>query len=217
MSGENPEVDADLAKSWLQELGMECCATHRSWNQLSTSLDEEILFHKALDCKYVAVPGIGQEFGVVPDSYQKFLAEAEPIARNLEKHGMMFGFHNHAHEFACNPETGRPCIELLSRGPCTWLQMEVDTYWVAEAGVCPADFLAECNGRIYAIHVKDREIIPGEGAVMAPVGSGNLNWESILEVCRSGDCEWLIVEQDTCRTDPFACLRSSFQFLSRFV
>lgn len=213
MGGPSPLVNASTAKTWLDELGLQCCATHRSWNLLAGDLESEIAFHRELDCSYVAVPGIGSEFGVDAASYKNFLRQAEPIAAELLKHGIKFGYHNHAHEFARNPETGRPCIEILTEPQYGWLEMEVDTYWVADAGVCPANFLERCRGRIFAVHLKDREVIAGEGAVMAPVGFGNLNWDTILEACRSGGTGWLIVEQDTCRTDPFECLQASYQFL----
>jgi sugar phosphate isomerase/epimerase len=67
------------------------------------------------------------------------------------------------------------------------------------------------------VHVKDKEVIPGEGPVMAPVGEGNLNWPRILDVCEKGGIEWYVVEQDTCRRDPFDCLRSSYEYLSTLL
>lgn len=217
MSGPEPTVDASTAKEWLDEFGLLCCATHRGWERFQNHLEEEVDFHRTLACNYAAVPGIGQEFGVNASAYTRFLEAAEPVAARLLKSDIQFGFHNHAHEFARNPDTGRPCIELLIEPEHSWLEMEVDTYWVAEAGVCPADFLRQCQARIYAIHVKDREIVPGEGPRMAAVGEGNLNWESILEACRTGKTEWLIVEQDICPRDPYSCLESSFNFLAQLV
>ena len=92
--------------------------------------------------------------------------------------------------------------------------LEVDTYWVANAGVDPARLLDRCAGRIPVIHVKDMEVAPVDGPVMAPVGEGNLDWNSILSSAKAGGTEWLLVEQDTCRRDPFLCLRSSYEFLT---
>jgi sugar phosphate isomerase/epimerase len=217
MNGPSPTVNAQTAKEWLDEFGLACCATHRPWTSLLDDIGAEIKFHQTLDCKYLALGSIGNEFGQQAESYEQFLEASKPVALELAAHGIKFGYHNHAHEFARNQKTGQPCMAILTNPANDWLQMEIDTYWVAEAGVCPADLLADCIGRIWAVHLKDREIIPGAGPVMAPVGSGNLNWDSILRVCHSGGAEWLIVEQDVCRTDPFDCLASSFRFLSEVL
>lgn len=213
MDGPAPAVDVQTAAAWLNELGLACCATHRKWSLLANDLEAEIQFHRRLNCSYVAVPSINQEFGTDPTAYHQFLEKAHPVAARLAQHNIKLGYHNHSHEFARNPETEKPSIEILSSPENAWLQMEVDTYWVADAGVCTSEFLAQCANRIDCIHVKDRDVVPGEGPVMAPVGLGNLNWDSILNVCRSAGTQWLIVEQDTCRTDPFDCLQSSFTFL----
>jgi sugar phosphate isomerase/epimerase len=63
------------------------------------------------------------------------------------------------------------------------------------------------------IHVKDKEVVPGDGPVMAAVGEGNLDWAGILPACAQAGVEVYAVEQDICRRDPFDCLRSSYEFL----
>ncbi len=216
MNGDSPEVDAKAARRWLDEFGLSCCATHRPWPSLAASTEEEVEFHKELGCDYTAVGSISGDFGQEPDSYRRFLEAAKPVAEKLKKAGIRFGYHNHSHEFIRDESTGKPCMEILVQ-EADWLQMEVDTYWVAHAGVCPADFLQTCSGRLPVIHVKDMEVVPKDGPVMAPVGEGNLCWESILSACRSGGTEWLVVEQDTCRRDPFECLTSSYKFLADHV
>jgi sugar phosphate isomerase/epimerase len=211
MNGDNPSVTATQAKEMLDEFGLLCCATHRPWTNFKNQLPQEIEFHQTLGCQYTAVGSIQGDFGTAHDSYQRFLQEAEPIASSLEDAGIRFGYHNHSHEFARNPATKETCYELLIQAP--WLQLEVDTYWVAHAGLSPEALLNRVPGRIDAVHLKDMGVIPNEGPVMAPVGDGNLNWPDILQACHRGDTQWLIVEQDTCRKDPFACLDASYRYL----
>jgi sugar phosphate isomerase/epimerase len=211
MNGDRPAVDAAKAREMLDEFDLACCATHRPWASLAERLDEEIEFHRILGCGYTAVGSIGGDFGQEAESYRRFLKLAEPIASRLMEADVWFGYHNHSHEFARNPATGEPCFELLVEAP--WLQLEIDTYWLAHAGLCPGPMMSRLGGRIAAVHLKDMEVVGGEGPVMAPVGEGNLDWDEILEACRAGGTEWLIVEQDICRRDPFDCLDSSFRFL----
>jgi len=64
------------------------------------------------------------------------------------------------------------------------------------------------------IHVKDKAML-GSEPIMAPVGEGNLDWARLLPACVAAEAQWLTVEQDECRQDPFDCLRSSLEFLRR--
>jgi len=213
MNGDHPEVEAPEARDWLDANGLVCCATHRPWKRLVENLDEEIEFHQTLGCDYVAIGGIW-EYGQDGAAYRRFMADAKPVIEGLKAANIKFGYHNHSHEFIRDEATGRPCYFLLIEEGGPDLMMEIDTYWIQLAGADPAYFLNLCAGRVPVIHVKDCEVIPEKGAVMAPVGEGNLNWEAILSASRASGVEWLVVEQDEFRRDPFDCLNSSFDFLS---
>jgi sugar phosphate isomerase/epimerase len=215
MSGDSPEVDAHVARRWLDERDLVCCATHRSWKSLEQDTFFEIEFHQALGCTYTAVGSISGDFGVQPESYARFVVASAPVIDRLAHAGIQFGFHNHAVEFAPNRETGKRCYDLLIDEGGPGLQLEVDTYWVVHAGLDPAALLRSVPGRIAAVHLKDKAVDVGRGPVMAPVGEGNLDWDAILAACRDGGTRWLIVEQDDCYRDPFDCLASSFRFLSK--
>jgi sugar phosphate isomerase/epimerase len=215
MNGDVPLVDAARARELLDAHGLECCATHRPWARLAEATDEEIEFHRTLRCDYAAIGGLWD--GNDAATYRRFMDTARPVVTALKGAGIRFGYHNHSHEFARDPESGRPCYDILIDEGGPDLMMEVDTFWIAHAGADPAEYLRRCSSRIPVIHVKDCEVVPEVGPVMAPVGEGNLNWPAILAACREGGVEWLVVEQDECRRDPFDCLNSSFRFLSAEV
>jgi sugar phosphate isomerase/epimerase len=217
MNGDAPEVDAARAREMLDAHGLVCCATHRPMRRLIENLDAEIAFHRTLGCDYVAIGGIGGDYGETPEAYRRFLGDARPVIEGLRGAGMRFGFHNHAHEFIRNPETGRPCYDILIDEGGPDLKLEIDTYWVAHAGLDPVALLRRAAGRIEVIHAKDREVVPKDGPVMAPVGEGLLDWQAILAACREGGTEWVVVEQDVCRRDPFECLDASYRYLSERV
>jgi len=214
MNGEKPAVDAARAREMLDAQGLECCATHRPWTRLTQNLQEEIEFHLTLRCDYVAIGGIGGDYGEEPESYRRFLRDARPVIDGLKAAGISFGFHNHAHEFIRNPETGRPNYDILIEEGGSDLMLEIDTYWVQHGGVDPAGLLRRCAGRVPVIHVKDKEVVAKDGPVMAPVGEGNLDWDAILAAGEESGVEWYVVEQDVCRRDPFDCLNSSYEFLA---
>jgi sugar phosphate isomerase/epimerase len=215
MSGDRPEVDSRLARKMLDDNGLRCVATHRSWDALAERTDEEIDFHHALGCDFTAIGGIPQSYGARgAEGYAAFVRDAAPVVAKLKAAGIRWGHHNHAHEFErVGPGLPRTLFDILidEGGPDYCL--EVDVYWAWHAGVDPAALLARCAGRAPVIHLKDKEVVAGDGPVIAAVGEGNLPWDTILPACDDAGVEWYCVEQDTCRRDPFDCLRSSFEFL----
>lgn len=215
MDGESPEVSARQARELLDENGLECCATHRPLRNFIDNIEEEIEFHRTLRCDYTAIGGIWN--GHSSDVYRSFLSEAEPIIATLKGQGIRFGYHNHDHEFIRDGEKNLRGFDVLVDQGGQDLMMEIDTFWIAAAGASPVYWLERCSGRIPVIHVKDGEVVPDVGHTMAPVGEGNQDWNGILGASRRGGTEWLVVEQDVCRRDPFECLASSYDFLSQLV
>lgn len=212
MNGENPEVSAADARAMLDEFGLVCCATHRPWEALRDRTEEELEFHRTLGCSYTAIGGVFGDASKGPGAFPRWIEQARPTIEALQAGGVRFGYHNHAHEFVFDSSIGKPAYEAFV--DADWMQLEVDVYWVAHAGADPAALLSRVPGRIDMIHAKDREVVEDIGPVMAPVGEGLLNWDALLDACRTGGTEWLIVEQDECRRDPFDCLRSSYGFLT---
>ena len=219
MSGETPEVSPEQARRLLDDNGLKCIATHRSWEGLAQDTEREIDFHRALGCDFAAIgslPGAYQSQGEA--GYRAFVRDSAPTIARLQDAGIRFGYHNHAGEFEriAYGQNGSPRtffdIFVEEGGP--EFLLELDLYWVSHAGLNPERLVERCRGRIPVIHVKDKEMA-GSEPVMAPVGEGNLDWAHLLPACAAAGVEWYTVEQDTCRRDPFDCLRSSLEFLRR--
>ena len=213
MAGGTPAVSAQLARRMLDDNGLHCIATHRSWESLTGETEKEIAFHHTLGCDFAAIgslPPAYAESGAA--GYAAFARDAAPVIAHLKDAGIRFGYHNHAGEFERTGDT-RTRFDILIEEGGPNLCLELDLYWIAHAGANPQRLVERCAGRVPVIHVKDKEIVDGQ-PVMAPVGEGNLDWPSLLPACADAGVEWYAVEQDVCRRDPFDCLRSSFQFLS---
>ncbi len=218
MNGSEPQVSAAEARKILDDLGIACIATHRSWDDLVQNTQREIDFHLTLGCDFAAIGSLPSRYSSQGAAgYRQFVAEAAPVIEALTAAGIRFGYHNHAHEFEAFEEGGyRKALFDIFVQEAPDLLLEVDVYWVQHAGLDPAALFAHCSGRTPVIHLKDKEVVAGEGPVMAPVGEGNLDWSRILPACQAAGVEWYAVEQDTCRRDPLDCLRSSFEFLQKY-
>ena len=83
-------------------------------------------------------------------------------------------------------------------------------------------WIKKLKGRVPIIHFKDFGIVEGAAKIedvekcFAEVGEGNINWPPIVEACRETGIEYVIVEQDICKGNPFDSLRVSFGNLCKF-
>ena len=215
MAGDTPEVSAADAKQMLDDAGLACIATHRSWDDLRDRTAQEIAFHQTLGCDFTAIGSLPLAYqGLEPAvGYAAFVQDARPVIARLKAAGIRFGYHNHAFEFARAEGSAKTLFETFVEHGGPDFHLEIDVYWAAHAGLNPERLIEQCRGRVPVIHVKDKEMI-GHEAVMAPVGEGNLDWAHLLPACAVAGVEWYAVEQDDCRRDPFDCLRSSFEFLT---
>jgi len=216
MNGEKPEVSPKLARQMLDDNGLKCIATHRSWDALVNSTESEIDFHHVLGCDFVAIGGIfGERHAQGAEGYKSFVAEAKPVIAKLAADGLRFGYHNHSHEFERYGAERKTFFDILVTEGAPDLMIEMDVYWVEHAGFNPIRIIEQLHGRLPVIHIKDKEVAEG-GPVMAPIGEGNLDWPNLIPALNAAGTQWYAVEQDVCRRDPFDCLKSSFDFLSGF-
>ncbi|MBW3637828.1 MAG: sugar phosphate isomerase/epimerase [Armatimonadetes bacterium] len=218
MNGDNPEVSPAQARKMLDDNGLKCIATHRSWDDLANKTEQEIEFHRTLGCDFTAIggiPGPYKERGA--QGYADFVRDAAPVIEKLKAAGIRFGYHNHAFEFERTGfKDGLPQTlfdTFIEAGGPDFL-LELDLYWVGHAGINPERIVERSAGRMPVIHIKDKEMV-GNEAHMAPIGEGNLDWKNLLPACQKAGVEWIAIEQDTCRRDPFDCLKSSYDFLTQ--
>lgn len=215
MNGPNPETPVKTVKKMLDDHGLRCVATHRGWDALAGQTEAEIEFHRELDCDYTAIGGLPSSYnGQGAEGYRRFLADSEPVLQKLKDGGIRFGYHNHAHEFQRIGPGQRTLYDIFLEEGSPLFTLELDVYWAVHAGANPVRILQRAKGRAPVIHLKDKEVVPNEGPVMAAIGEGNLDWDAILPACQEAGVEWYAVEQDVCRRDPFDCLRSSYEFLT---
>jgi len=215
MNGDNPEVDAKTARKMLDDNGLKCIATHRGWTNFTDGLQEEIEFHKTLNCTFTAIGTVfkGYENSIL--GYRDFIKDAKPIIATLKSEGIMFGHHNHAKEFFKAEAHGKTLEDILIDEGGDDLKLELDLYWIEHAGANCVQILDRCHGRVPVIHIKDKEVIAGENNTrIAPIGEGLFDWDYIIAAGERAGVEWYCVEQDQCYRDEFDCMKSSFNFLN---
>ncbi len=207
-------IEAEVVKELADKHGLIICATHNSYDRFVNELETIIEEHLLWNCLYAGVgimPPSFREQG--KDGYIAFAQQFNQIGSRLLEHGIQFVYHNHRFEYErFAGQTGMDW--MLQYGDSEAFQFELDTYWAQAGGADPAVWIQKLDNRMKVVHLKDMEIIDNEISY-AEVGKGNMNWPGILQACRQIGMEWYVVEQDTCRGNPFESIAISYEYLLR--
>ena len=210
LSGIGPFSACEI-KPILDKYGLITVCTHRPQKNYLENLDGEIEFHKTLGCK---VCGIGSMpgFNAKMETIDSFVENYAPVCKKLKENDLIFAYHNHAFEF--EKIDGKYAFDIITeRMASDNFKYILDTYWLAYAGINPAEFIKERKGNIACVHLKDIKISENQPKY-AEVGKGNINWDEVIKACEEAQVEFALVEQDICDGDPFDSLKISYDFLS---
>lgn len=179
---------ADELRKMLDDNGLKCCGTHTGMGTLlGDNLAKTIEFNKTLGNRYLIVPGgIG---GKTKDAWVEAAKRFSEIAEKLKPHGMVTGYHNHAHEFKkFGPDHPETPWDAFFGAANQDVVMQLDIGNGMGGGCDPVATLKKFPGRALTIHVK------GFGGI---VGEDKAPWPEIFALCETiGKTEWYIVEQD---------------------
>ena len=119
--------------------------------------------------------------------------------------GITFAYHPHGYEFRPDAGGGTPFDVLVRATNPEFVSFELDVFWAVHAGQDPASLLAKYPARWSLMHVKDiRKGAPtgiytghAPGADDVPVGTGQVDWPSVLRQARAVGVEWYFIEDES--------------------
>lgn len=194
-------------KSYLEEFRLTPVGAHIGIDALKNNLEEIIEYNLQLGNKYIVCPWASFQ------GKEDYIAMAEALGEigiKLKEAGLQLCYHNHAHEL--QSFEGEYGLDILYRTvDSELLKAEIDTYWIAYAGLNPVEYVAKYSGRTPLLHIKDME--DSKDRDFAEIGTGTINIKAIAEQAEKNGTEWLIVEQDRCKREPLESVRISIKNL----
>ncbi|MBU3111133.1 sugar phosphate isomerase/epimerase family protein [Clostridium lacusfryxellense] len=178
-------------KELLDELGLKACGSHVSLDELEDNIDDVIKYSLEIGNQYIICPYATYN---TKEDFEKMAEKLNEFALKCSEKGIMFGYHNHGHEF--QKFDGEYGLDILyKRTNSILVKAEIDTYWVQYAGLNPVEYIKKYVGRCDLIHIKDMEIIDGEKR-STEVGNGIMDIKAIIVEAEKQGTKWLIVEQE---------------------
>lgn len=156
-----------------------------------------------LNCN-VLISSKTQDYFTSVERIKRTCDEFNENYKQLKKHGILFGVHNHWWEFEEINEV--PIFNYLINYLNPEIFFELDVYWAKVAG-CDICKVIQNNCQIKFLHIKDGSLIKTDS--MVAIGKGKIDYTKILKF----DMEWKIVELDSCSTNIFNAIEDSFNFI----
>lgn len=211
-----------------RELGLGITSAFIDWSSLvqpgATSpadLDRTLAIARELKLRYLVFGYIAKGQRETIAQMKGHAAAANAFGRRCRDAGVTLCYHHHAFEFA-PLDDGRTTGWDVLLGDCdpALVQLELDTFWLAIAGLDPVRTLHDLRGRVAQVHLKDLAAgtprLLDEGAIppeaFRELGAGRLDLPAILAACVETGVAQCHVEQDQ-SPDPLASLARSAAWL----
>src|SRR5690606_30847113 len=206
----------DMSANDLSELldshGIEAISAHVQLDALRANIEAVIAFNKAVGNQGATLPYLAED--ARPTDAEGWTAlgeELEEAADQLEAEDTTLAYHNH--DFEREEFDGQTALEvMLDAAPSVLAQLEIA--WIDRAGLDPAQYIENFDGRLFAIHAKDNAP-EGEAADeggWAAVGSGTIDWSEVLPAAHAAGAQWYIIEHDE-PADAAAVVEAGARFL----
>ncbi len=195
-------------KKTADDLGLTISSTHSPWAG-KDNIQEVVDTLGILGTSFV-VTGGGPDLFKDEATVRRTADEYADVTARLAEHGITVTVHNHFWEFE-KLDDGRLVFDVFAEHAPN-LQFEFDTYWAANFGANdPAALLRTYADRCPLLHVKDGSLI--KDGPLYPVGSGKMDIPAVIAA--AGDAtKWLVVEQDHSETDMWACVETSYAYMT---
>lgn len=171
-------------KSMLGVLDLKTNSGHYGFaDHLWSSKDELIAY---TDSCIEGASRLGDEFIVwpivrgedrTPDGFKRLVEQLSIIGERASAAGMGFAYHNFGYEFAQN-EQFMPYKYIIEQTDPAHVQLEVDFYWVARAGIfTPKEVIELAPGRFPLWHIKDMDKVTQD---YTELGNGSIDYVNLM-------------------------------------
>jgi sugar phosphate isomerase/epimerase len=201
----------------INDHGLKVPSGHFNYDGLEAKFD----YAKALGVEYVICPMLPESMWFSLDGYKRAADQFNIWGEKIHQAGMQFGFHNHNYEFRRFGDT-TGFETMMNRCDPKLVCIEMDCYWITQAGGDPLQMLQQYGNRIKLLHLKDRK--PGfptsqvkntAAEHFTEVGAGTVHWREILAAAEKNGVKHLFVERDSGDRPAMDSLRISYQNLQK--
>lgn len=180
-------------KKYLDDLGLKYVSSHCDINN---NFEQKAAEAAAIGMEYLISPYLGAQKTL--DDYKRAADKFNDRGAICKKAGLKFAYHNHDYTFV-QQDGQYPQDVLMQNTDKDLVDYEMDIYWVVTAGQDPQAWLKKYPNRFTLCHVKDRMkgAATGEKDASVVVGTGSIDYPSVLRTAEKAGMRYYIVEQES--------------------
>jgi sugar phosphate isomerase/epimerase len=184
----------------------------------AADLDTRLDYARQLGVSYIVTMLPGPR-PVSLDDYRAVATRFNQWGTTVRDQGMQLAFLCHGHEFLPQ-DNSSGFDQLMQNTDPSLVKLEVDIYWLVQAGIDPAALLRKYRDRVRLLHIKDR--IAGAPTSYATdataehfteLGKGSIPWPALLKQAREQDIRYALLDQDKTEMPVLQSLQQSFTYL----
>jgi sugar phosphate isomerase/epimerase len=160
--------------------------------------------------EYLVVPYLDEPHRKTADDYKKIAARLNTAATICKANGMKFAYHNHAFEFDKMGDTTGYDI-LLNETDANMVKMELDLFWVKNAGHDPIAMFQAHPKRFVMWHVKDMD--KNNKDKQTEIGNGSIDFKAIFKAQKKSGLEHFFVEQENYDISPYDSVAKNIKYV----
>ncbi len=200
--------------TFVKSIGLDTVSGHYGIDMTVNGWDKACEDAKFLGQKYVIVPWMDKKYYSSLDELKKTCDQLNKAGEVAKKHGLQFGYHNHAFEFQMvgDKTIFENMLELLDPKLVIW---ELDIFWVVNAGHDPVKYFEKYPKRFPLWHVKDMDKTNKERN--ADVGTGTIDYKMLLTKAKQAGLKQFFMEQETYPSTPMESTKNSIDYLKTIL
>ena len=154
----------------------------------AAAVEENLPYIDALGIKYVFIPWAGTDTFTSPEKYAELLEETKKAKALLDARGIVFGYHNHAHEY----EGGSDYIGKITKD--AGIKAELDVFWATVAGKDAVAEMKRLTGTLSLVHIKEAAEKDPAHNPQPIVGEGAVDMKGVFAEAKAQGIPWAILE-----------------------
>ncbi len=199
---------------YVKSLGMKVTSGHYGIDIIRSGWEQAIADAKSIGQKYMVCPYLGENERTSIDDYKRRCEEFNKAGEICNKNGIRFSYHNHAFEFM-ETDGQIPYDVMLAELDPKNVAMEMDIFWVVNAGKDPLAYFEKYPGRFEQWHVKDMS--KEDKNQNADVGTGSIDYKAIFAKAKQSGMKQFFVEQESYPGEPIKSVSASAEYMKSIL
>jgi sugar phosphate isomerase/epimerase len=206
---------ADLRQA-LDAAGLRCQSAHMGLDRLRDDLPAALAEARTMGATWIVCPWIAAQ--VTREDVLRAADVFNAAAKGARGANLRFAYHLHGYEFVPSPE-GTLFDTLVRHTDPKGVEFQVDVFHTFHGGGDPVRVITQLGSRVTSLHLKDLRrgvtvtagTSTGTPEIDVPLGTGQIDWPSVLRAARSAGAQLYYVEDES--ADPLGHIPKSVAYL----